>query len=293
MDKKAENEVLAVEQVREIKEKLSYPEKLEAAQIAMIKHCVSFQRGSERELRQDEMKAIWYQIQIRRLDPMAKQIYFICDRDGKINTFNSIDGLRLSAQRSGEYKGQDGPFFCGENGQWMDVWLEKMPPKAAKVGIFRKGFEKAIYAVALYSEYGKTFGPWKQYPTVMLAKVAESLALRRTFPEELSGVYSDAESWIDSTPIKVEAEIKEDDYSFNCLACLNLFKSLTQKQQAIAVERHLELLKGAKANSLNYDQQTTLFNRLEEIRKIQDEEDQTDHLEQNLKEYGGQDESLS
>lgn len=127
------------------------------------------------------------------LDPFARQIYAI-KRGSVMTTQVSIDGARLVAQRSGEYAGQVGPFWCGADGVWVDVWLAKTPPMAAKVGVHRRGFEQTLFAVAIWSEYAQTQGNmWSKFPSVMLAKCAEMIALRRAFPAELSGLYSTEE----------------------------------------------------------------------------------------------------
>lgn len=135
------------------------------------------------------------------LDPFARQIYMIGRWDsrsgGKRWTIqSSIDGLRIVAQRSGEYAGQTGPEWAGEDGQWLDLWVHKVPPLAARVGVLRQGFAQPVYGVAHLSEYmprtkdGRPMGLWASMPAVMLAKCAEALALRKAFPMDLSGLYT-------------------------------------------------------------------------------------------------------
>jgi phage recombination protein Bet len=133
------------------------------------------------------------------LDPFARQIYMV----GRWNTKEgrnimtpqtSIDGFRLIAQRSGEYAGQTEPLWCGKDGVWKDLWLDKEHPVAAKVGVYRKGFAVPLYAIAIWDQYcPKEHFMWDKLPTLMIAKCAESLALRKAFPQELSGLYTQEE----------------------------------------------------------------------------------------------------
>lgn len=124
------------------------------------------------------------------LDPFQRQIYAIRRKDNKVEKMTiqtGIDGYRLIADRTGRYAGSDDPIHhCDAAGNLtrstVTVWK--------LVGGVRCPFT----ASALFDEYVQQSSPmWAKMKFTMLAKCAEALALRKSFPADLSGIYTTEE----------------------------------------------------------------------------------------------------
>lgn len=161
------------------------------------------QLGVERATNAD-LAVFFHQCARTGLDPFARQIYMIerHTRDGVKQTIQTgIDGFRLIARRATDAArgtlGYEDTQWCGEDGQWRDVWLSKEPPAAARATVIRDG--QRYPAIALWTEYvatkrnGQITQMWVTKPALMLAKCAEALALRKAFPQDLSGLYTSDE----------------------------------------------------------------------------------------------------
>lgn len=141
-----------------------------------------------------DVAVFFHQAKRTGLDPFNREIYMIT-RKGKPTIQTGIDGFYKIANRAARSNGGTWgipeTLWCGEDGQWRDVWLSKKAPAAAKVTVERDGSKFTVVAVT--DEY-KAQGPlWDKMPARMVAKCAEALAIRKAFPGDLSGLYTSEE----------------------------------------------------------------------------------------------------
>ncbi len=184
------------------------------------------QTGIGEQVSSAELAAFLHLCQRTGLDPFARQIYLIGRWDTKagrevFRPQTGIDGYRIVAQRTVERTrqsfGYEDSLWCGEDGKWTDVWLSADPPAAAKVTVLRDG--KRFPAIARWSEYvplgknGNPTGLWVKRHAAQLEKCAESLALRKAFPNDMAGVYTSEEmEQADNPPmVTATAEVIRDE----------------------------------------------------------------------------------
>jgi hypothetical protein len=191
--------------------------------------------GLGRHVTPDDLRVYFHQIRRTGLDPFLKQIYMIermvynpdtKQREPRQTIQTGIDGFRLVVRRGADKLGvklrHEGPFWCGPDGVWREIWPDPdNPPFAAKYTILLDG--EPFPAIAHFSEFVATrdeyepdreengqkikgrktgrkipAGQWVPpadggMPAHMLAKCAEAGASRKAFPQDLSGIYLNEE----------------------------------------------------------------------------------------------------
>lgn len=175
-----------------------------ADQVDLLKRTIA------KDCSDDELALFGAICQRTGLDPFARQIYAIKRRDGetqsRMTIQTSIDGYRLIADRTGLYAGSSEPMYDTET---------EDHPTWAKTTVYKlvNGEPRAFTGTARWQEYcpmfydqkAKTREPgamWKKMPYHMLGKCSEALALRKAFPQELSGLYTHDElSQAESGPV--------------------------------------------------------------------------------------------
>lgn len=133
----------------------------------------------------DELALYLYDCQRRGIHPLDKLLHFT-KRGGKYTPVTSIDFMRTQAAMSGEMAGSDDPMFSEVDGKLL----------SATVTVYRltSGQRFAYTATARWSEYCPDNAQmWRKMPHTMLGKCAEALALRKAFPQQLAGLYSNEE----------------------------------------------------------------------------------------------------
>lgn len=168
-----------------------------ADQVSLIKNYLC------KGINDDELKLFQAVCKKTGLDPFMKQIYAVKRKD-QMTIQTSIDGYRLIAERTGRYcPGRETNYvYDGDKLIYATSYVKKQTAD---------GTWHEVAASAYLDEYKPAYTNqfWESKKHIMLAKCAESLALRKAFPNELSGLYSDEEMHQASTNL-AESPISDE-----------------------------------------------------------------------------------
>ena len=165
----------------------------------------------------DEFELFVHACKRTGLDPFMKQVYAVKRWDSNLKRESmtiqtGIDGYRLIAERTGRYAPGKEPSYTYDSNKNLEsatAYVKKMT---------KDGTWHEVAATAFYDEYcqrtkeNKPIGMWQKMARNQLAKCAESLALRKAFPAEMSGLYTDEEmEQSQSEPLHTKPQSATDD----------------------------------------------------------------------------------
>ena len=159
---------------------------LNASQVDLIKRTIA--KGAS----DDELQLFLWVAKRHRLDPFTRQLHLVKRWSTELNQDVAtiqigIDGYRQMASRYPDFGSVSEAEY--EMGTKLPVW--------ARVKVFKRGLPEPSVGVAYWEEYApdlnnKKAFMWKKMPRHMLAKCAESIALRKAYPD-LADIYTDEE----------------------------------------------------------------------------------------------------
>lgn len=178
-----------------------------AAQVELIR------ANGGHKLDDAEFEAFLHVVRRTGLDPLARQIYAVKrwssqEKREVMSIQTGIDGYRLIADRTSRYAPSERPAYLERDDEGNLIAATVFVKKLTDDGTWHE-----VPGTALFSEFvqkdrdGKPTRFWNEMPVNQLCKCAEAQALRRAFPNDLSGIFT-----VETAPredFDVEAEATE------------------------------------------------------------------------------------
>lgn len=220
--------------------------------------------AKHKDLPQSDVVEFLHKSQLTGANPILGQIYLI-ERNVKVSKYGQPDKwekrgtvvysyhfVTAKANETGEYEGYTSktevvdrfdPFAQDQNKQFKKELC-------ATVVVKRNG--KEFPYTAWWSEYAQDNAQWRSKPYVMLEKCAFAGAMRRAFPEALSGIYIEDEMTDKDIEADIEAKQKREAIEAQADKVEEIKERIEQKLQSAenveVIEATLELIKSTMAD---------------------------------------------
>ena len=122
------------------------------------------------------------------LNPFKKEIWFI-KISGRVQMMTSAAGFFCIANNNPVFDGFESGLVAPD-GSYRTAAYPQDDFIGAWCKVYRKDRGIPTEAVAMRKEYDKKQSNWITMPRVMIIKCAESLGLRKTFPQQMNGIYT-------------------------------------------------------------------------------------------------------
>lgn len=199
------------------------------------------------QLTEDEFEVFLHICRHTNLDPSMKQIYAI-KRGGKLTTQTGIDGYRLIAERTGKYApGREPTYSYNDKGALISAtaYVKK---------ITSDGTWHEVSATAFFEEYcqrdtqGNPTQFWKKFRHVMIAKCAETLALRKAFPGDLSAIRTEEEMMQDELVPAIEVNPIQTSTDTNMVP---IETSAVRENRTVEKKKHKEKISASQMTEVS------------------------------------------
>ena len=124
------------------------------------------------------------------LNPFKKEIWFI-KVNGRVQMMTGINGYWSIANSHPLFDGAE-TGMISRQGEWVKT-IGNDDFIGAWCRVYRKDRRVAMEGEALLKDYRKKSPLWDNSPRIMIKKVAQSIALRQAFSQELNGLYTEEE----------------------------------------------------------------------------------------------------
>lgn len=180
----------------------------------------------------------------RGLSAWSKEIHLV-GYAGKYSVIVGINGFRKIAAESGLHAGTDDvKFDLMPDGSYKTAAEIKMAgrvPVSATCIVYRVvGNQRVPFAhTVLYSEFSTGKNKWQEMPFQMIAKVAEAFALRKAFPDRLTGINLEEEqaafegTTISAAPKQAESRNLDPKYADQYLQVQDALNSMDEFKQVL------------------------------------------------------------
>lgn len=148
-----------------------------------------------------------------KLNPFKKEVWCIVTGEGKyrrMQLMTGINGFHAIANSHPQYDGME-IGLIGKSGEYLPMTYPNNDYIGAWAKVYRKDRRIPVEGVAMLSEYDKKHGNWITMKRVMINKCSESVGLRKAFPQELNGLYTQEEMPNSFEIAKEESQKKEND----------------------------------------------------------------------------------
>lgn len=153
-----------------------------------------------------EMKMFIELCKASRLNPFKREVWFIKVRD-RVQIMTGINGFFAIANSHPQFDGHESGLIT-PTGAFASSAYAKEDFIGAWAKVYRKDRRVPTEGIAMLIDYDKKQSNWLSMKRVMIVKCAESIALRKTFPQEMNGLYTQEEM---PAEYSIKAAIAEAD----------------------------------------------------------------------------------